>query len=69
VYLGYVINGGELKIDPAKMEAIMEWPVPPNVTEVMRRFFGKTQYLKIFIASFSMVVAPLCTITTSSESF
>lgn len=24
VYLGYVISGGELKIDPSKMEAIMK---------------------------------------------
>jgi hypothetical protein len=27
VYLGYVIGGGELKIDLAKMEAIMKWSV------------------------------------------
>ena len=34
VYLGYVIGGRELKMDPAKMEAIMKWPVPTNVIEV-----------------------------------
>jgi hypothetical protein len=34
VYLGYVISGGELKIDPPKMEAIINWLVPNNVTEV-----------------------------------
>jgi hypothetical protein len=28
VYLGYVIGGGELKIDPTKMEAIMKWCYP-----------------------------------------
>jgi hypothetical protein len=39
VYLGYVIGGGELKIDPEKMEAIIKWPVPTNVTEV-RSFLG-----------------------------
>jgi hypothetical protein len=62
VYLGYVIGGGELKIDPTKMEAIMKWPVPTNVTEV-RSFVGETQYLWKFIASFSVVAAPLHTIT------
>jgi hypothetical protein len=41
VYLGYVIDGGELKIDPAKMEAIMKWSVPTNVTEV-RSFVNNT---------------------------
>jgi hypothetical protein len=44
VYLGYVIDGEELKIDPAKMEAIIKWPVPTNVTGV-RSFFGETWYL------------------------
>jgi hypothetical protein len=68
VYLGYVIGGGELKIDPAKMEAIMKWPVPINVIEVSS-FVGAAQYLRKLIASFSTVVAPLHTITMSYKSF
>ena len=39
MYLGYVIGGGEFKIDPSKMEAIMKWSVPTNFTEV-RSFTG-----------------------------
>jgi hypothetical protein len=58
VYLGYVISGGELKIYPTKMEAIMKWPVPTNVIEV-RSFVGETKYLWKFIASFSVVATPL----------
>lgn len=34
MYLGYVINGGKMNIDPSKMEAIMKWLVPTNVSEV-----------------------------------
>jgi hypothetical protein len=68
VYLGYVIGGWELKIDPAKMEAIIKWPVPTNVTEV-RSFVRETQYLRKFVASFSVVTAPLCTITVGGKSF
>jgi hypothetical protein len=34
VYFGYVIGGGELKINPMKMEAILKWKVPTNFTEV-----------------------------------
>jgi hypothetical protein len=44
VYLGYVIGGGEIKIYLAKMEAIMKWLVPKNLTRV-RSFVGATQYL------------------------
>jgi hypothetical protein len=68
VYLGYVIGGGDLKIDPTNIEAIMKWPIPTNFTEV-RSFFGATQHLRKFIASFSMVVAPLHTIIASGKSF
>lgn len=68
VYLGYVIGGGELKIDPSKMEAIMKWSVPTNVTKV-RSFIGAAQYLRKFIASFLEVAAPLHTIIASGKSF
>jgi len=68
VYMGYVIDGGELKIDPYKIDAIMKWLVPTNVYEV-RSFNGATQSLRKFIPSFSVVAAPLHTITTSGNSF
>ena len=59
MYLGYiVIGGGELKIDPSNMEAIMKWAVLTNVTEV-QSIIGATQYLRKFIASFSVVETPL----------
>ena len=56
-----------MEIDPSKMEAIMKWSVPTNVSEV-RSFIGATQYLKKFIALFSAVAAPLRAITTSGKS-
>jgi hypothetical protein len=33
-YLGHVISGEGIVIDPAKVEAMMEWPASTNVTEV-----------------------------------
>lgn len=68
MYLGHVINGGELKIDPSKMEAIMKWSVPTNVSEV-RSFIGVAQYLRKSVTSFSAVVTLLHTITSSGKSF
>lgn len=32
VYLGHIVGGGELKIDPSKVEAIVNWPKPNNIT-------------------------------------
>jgi hypothetical protein len=63
-----MIGGRELNIDPANMEAVMKSQVPTNVIEV-RGFFGETQYLHKFIASFSMVVTPLHAIVSSRNSF
>jgi len=68
VYLGYVIGGGELKIDPSKMEAIMKWSVPTNVTKV-RSFIGVAQYLRKFIATFSVVTTPFHATIASGKSF
>jgi hypothetical protein len=68
VYFGYVIGGGDLKIDPANMESIMKWKVPTNATE-FRSFFGVAKYFWKFIASFSIVAAPLHAIRMTGKSF
>ena len=39
VYLGHIVGNGQLKIDPSKVEVIVNWPKPTNVTEV-RSFLG-----------------------------
>ena len=43
VYLGHIVGGGELRIDPSKVEAIVNCPTPKTVIEV-RSFLGATQY-------------------------
>jgi hypothetical protein len=44
-YLGHVIFGEGIIVDPAKVEAIVEWPVLTNVTEV-RSFMGLARYYR-----------------------
>jgi hypothetical protein len=34
VYLGHIVGGGHLKIDPSKIDVIVKWPEPKSVTEV-----------------------------------
>jgi len=43
VYLGHIVGGGELKIDPSKVDAILNWPRPKIVTEV-RSVLGAAKY-------------------------
>ena len=63
VYLGHIVGGGELKIDPSKVSVIVNWPIPKSVTEV-RSFLGATQYWRKLIANFSSVAAPLHALTS-----
>lgn len=34
VYLGHIVGGGPLKIDPSKVNVIVKWPKSTNVIEV-----------------------------------
>ena len=27
-YIGYIVGGGNLKINPAKIDVIVKWPIP-----------------------------------------
>ena len=62
VYLGHIIGHGQLKIDPSKVSAIVDWPNPSNVTEV-RILLGDVQYLRNFIIDFSHIASPLHDVT------
>jgi hypothetical protein len=68
VYLGHIVGGGELKIDPSKVKVILEWPKPKNMTEV-RRFLGAAQYWRKFIANFSSIATLLHAVTTIKQVF
>jgi hypothetical protein len=68
VYLRHIVGGGELKIDPSKVNVILDWPKPNNVTEV-RRFLGAAQYWRKFIANLSSIAGPLHAVTSIKQVF
>jgi len=67
-YLGHIVGGGELKIDPCKVAVIVSWPKPKSAIEV-RSFLGAAQYWRKFISNFSSIVAPLHALTGLSKAF
>jgi hypothetical protein len=68
VYLGHIVGGGQLKIDPSKIDVIVKWPEPKSVTEV-RSFLGAVQYWRRFIPNFSFIAAHLHALTSVKNTF
>jgi reverse transcriptase-like protein len=57
-YLGVIIGQGTLKMDPKKIQGVVDWFPPTTVTEV-RRFLGFTGYYQYFIPNYSKIARPL----------
>ncbi|UYV82112.1 K02A2.6-like [Cordylochernes scorpioides] len=56
--LGHLIDGCGIYPDPDKVEAVMKFPRPKNVSEV-RSFLGLCSYYRRFIKSFAAIAGPL----------
>jgi len=49
--LGHVISGNGVAIDPAKVQAVLEWPTPTSIKD-LRSFLGLAGYYRHFVLSF-----------------
>ncbi|KAJ9557295.1 hypothetical protein OSB04_011909 [Centaurea solstitialis] len=67
-FLGHLVNREGIKVDPAKVEAVMKWETSKSPTEI-RSFLGLARYYCRFIQDFSKVAVPLTKLTRKNVSF
>ncbi|KAJ9509777.1 hypothetical protein QJQ45_011617 [Haematococcus lacustris] len=57
-FLGHVISAGAISVDPDKVRAIVDWPVPSSLTQ-LKSFLGAANFVRKFVHNFSAISAPL----------
>jgi hypothetical protein len=67
-FLDHVISKEGVMVDPSKVEAVLNWSSPKNVTEV-RSFLRLAGYYRKFIKSFSQIDSPLTHLTRKGSPF
>jgi RNase H-like domain found in reverse transcriptase len=67
--LGWLIGGGKIQIDPAKVKGISEWPRELKTKEEVRCTLGVLGYQRPFIRGFSNIARPLHDLTKKDVPF
>ena len=67
-FLGHIVSEEGIQVDPKKVDVIIEWKPPRNVTEV-RRFLGLAGYCRRFVKGLSMTVAPMTRLLQKNVKF
>jgi len=65
-FLGHKIGADGLSVATDKVEAVREWPVPRNITDV-RAFLGLAGFYRRFIKDFAHIALPLTNLTRTTQ--
>ena len=61
-YLGYIVENGNVSLDPERIEVITNFPTPKNV-KALRRFLGMCQFCSRFLPDLNCRLIPLHNLT------
>ena len=67
-FLGHVILGEGISVDPVKVQAVLEWQRPSTPRDI-RSFLGMAGYYRRFIMNFARIAAPLTRLTKKGVKF
>jgi hypothetical protein len=66
-FCGFVVGGGKIQMDPAKVRTIQEYPRPETVHHV-RAFCGLCSWYRHFIKDFAAIASPLYELIRNAQS-
>ena len=67
-YLGLIILEGELHMDPVKLKAVSNWPMPTKVKNI-QEFLGFCNFYRWFVKNYSTLARPLFNLTKKDTPF
>jgi len=62
IFLGHIISDEGVAVDPSKVQAVKDWPVPKSAAEI-RSFLGLAGYYRSFVQDFSRIAESLTKLT------
>jgi hypothetical protein len=68
LFLGHVITGGGIAVDPGKVRDVLNWE-PQTIVSEIRSFLGLAGYCRRFIEGFSKIVKPLTSLLEKDNKF
>src|ERR1700730_13170266 len=67
--LGWIVGGGGVRIDPAKIAGLSEWPRELKTVKQVRQVLGLLGYQRLFIRGFAQIAKPLHDLTKKDVPF
>ncbi len=67
-FLGYIISSEGVRMDPEKIQAVVDWPTPDS-RKALQRFLGFANFYRRFICNYSQLAAPLTGLTSTKTTF
>ena len=67
-FLGFIIRAGRILMDPTKVKAVADWPIP-TTRKRLQQFLGFANFYRRFIRNYSTLAAPLTALTSLRLTF
>jgi hypothetical protein len=67
-FLGYIISEGGISVDPSKVNDVLSWKTPQNVSDI-RSFLSLVGYYRRFIDGFSKISKPMTELLVKGKTF